>query len=318
MRVSVIICTKNRVQELVDCIKSVIGQSVAATEIVVVDASDTDRAYLKIKEEFSQDSRIRYVHSVPPSSLSADRNTGVRYSSGDVFLFLDDDTVLDKDFVKEIVRVFEDDSARKVGGVTGNIVNAERPGTTLMKLRADLQLVIARIFLLPSLGDGKFRASAAPTFLYDAHEIRNVEFLSGCDMAFRREVFSVFKFDEDFPELYKDDDDFSYRVSRRYQNVYTPYAKLVHNLSPTGSASARLAHTYLRTKKTVQSRYYLLKKNYPRTLKNTLAFWWSVVGSLLQALMTMDSENIKGMISGISGIREISYRLTSRNNYSKR
>jgi hypothetical protein len=194
----------------------------------------------------------------------------------------------------------------------------ERPGTTLMKLRTDLHHVIARIFLLPSLGDGKFKASASPTFLHDAHEIRNVEFLSGCDMAFRKEVFSSFEFDEDFPELYKDDDDFSYSVSRKYQNVYTPYAKLVHNLSPTGSASARLAHTYLRAKKTVQSRYYLLKKNYPRTLKNTLAFWWSVVGSFLQAIMTMNSGNIRGVISGISGVKEIGYRLTSRNAYSKR
>jgi hypothetical protein len=185
-----------------------------------------------------------------------------------------------------------------------------------MKLRTGLHHVIARIFLLPSLGDGKFKASGAPTFLHDAHEIRNVEFLSGCNMAFRRKIFDNFMFDESY--FFTDDEDFSYRVSRRYQNVYTPYAKLVHNLSPTGSASARLTHTYLRTKKTVQSRYYLLKKNYPRTLKNTLAFWWSVVGYFLQAIMTMNSGNIKGVISGISGVKEIGYRMTSRNAYSKR
>jgi len=60
----------------------------------------------------------------------------------------------------------------------------------------------------------------------------------------------------DFPNaMFTDDEDFSYRVSRKYQNVYTPYAKIAHNPSPIGRVSG-----YTRAKMTLEARYYLLKK----------------------------------------------------------
>jgi hypothetical protein len=119
--------------------------------------------------------------------------------------------------------------------------------------------------------------------------------------AYRKEVFKDLKFDEDFPNaMFTDDEDFSYRVSRKYRNVYTPHAKLVHNPSPIG----RVNH-YTRAKMTVEARYYLLKKNFPRTIKHTLAFWWSVIGYFIQAIMSMDRENIRGVISGIANIKEV-------------
>jgi GT2 family glycosyltransferase len=318
MEISVIICTKNRVQEPIDCISSVIAQSVSPDEKVIVDASDTDKAYLKIKEEFHQDSRLKYIHSTGSSGLSADRNRGIRNSSGDIILFLDDDTMLDKDFIKKIVEVFEEDSEKKIGGVTGNIVDIDRPNTFWKKLRANLHLLITRIFLLPTTGDGRFRSSGCPSFLSSSDEITNVEFLSGCCMAYRKEVFKDVKFDEDFPELYTDDDDVPCRVSRKYRNVYTPYAKLIHTQSLVGSASARRARPYLRAKKTVESRYYLLKKNFPPTARHTVAFWWSVIGMLVQAVLVRDEQLFKGVISGVSGTKKIGVRLANCNASYKR
>jgi glycosyltransferase involved in cell wall biosynthesis len=302
MRISVIICTKNRAQELTQCIKSVIAQSHSPDEIIIVDASDTEETYLKIKEQFPQDSRFRYVHTKP--ALTYQRNIGVRNSSGDIIFFLDDDMVLDKDFIKEIVKVFEKDSEKKIGGVMGDIVNSSKPKNILKNIRTNLHVLLTRIFLLPTSGNGRFRSSGCPTFIHGAKEIRNVEFLSGGLTAYRKEVFKNLKFDEDFLEahLYTDDEDFSYRVSQKYQNVYTPYAKLVHNPSPIG----REKH-YTRAKMTIVTRYYLLKKNFPRTLKHTLAFWWSVVGYLIQAITTMDKESIKGVISGIANIKKVAY-----------
>lgn len=299
MKISVIICTKNRVQEPIRCIKSVIAQSLSPDELIIVDASDTKKAYLKIKEEFYQDSRFKYIHIKPlaPYSLTYQRNLGVRNSSGDIIFFLDDDTVLDKDFIKEIVKVFEKDSEKKIGGVMGDIVNIRRPQNILAYLR----LLIERIFLLPTFGNGRFRSSGCPTFIHGAKEIKNVEFLSGGLTAYRKEVFKDLKFDE--TRIYIDDEDFSYRVSRKYQNVYTPYAKLVHNPSRIGRPRYYTIH-YNRAKLTIESRYYLLRKNFPRTLKHTLAFWWSVVGYFILAITTMDRGRVKGLISGVTDIRK--------------
>lgn len=295
MKVSVVICTKNRVQELRQCLKSLIAQSFPPDEVIIVDASDTEDAYLKIKEEFP---RFKYLHTKP--ALTYQRNVGVGNSSGDLVFFLDDDIMLDKDFVKEIVKIFEKDSEKNIGGVMGNIINIQKPKTMLGKLRANLYLLVRRIFLLPSVGNGRFQSSGCPTFIQDAEEIKNVEVLSGGLTAYRKEVFKDLKFDEDFLDahLYTDDEDFSCRVSRKYQNVHTPYAKLVHNPSPIGRVSS-----YIRAKMTVEARYYLLKKNFPRTSKHTLAFWWSVVGYFIQAIAAMDKESIKGLIRGLAVIK---------------
>ncbi|MGQ9460513.1 MAG: glycosyltransferase family 2 protein [Candidatus Bathyarchaeaceae archaeon] len=293
MKISVIVCTKNRVQELIGCIKSVLAQSLSPDELIIVDAGDTEKAHLKIKEEFPKDSRFKYIHTKP--GLTYARNTGVSNSSGNIIFFLDDDVVLDKDFIKEIVKVFEKDSEKKIGGVMGNIVNIPR-----LKIKTLLLHSIERIFLLPTSGNGRFRASGCPTFVHGAKEIKNVEFLSGCCCAYRKEVFKDFKFDEDFLDahLYTDDEDFSYRVSQKYQNVYTPHAKIVHNPSPIG----RDSH-YTRAKMTIEARYYLLKKNFPPTLKHTLAFWWSLVGYFIQAITTTDKESFKGLINGVTEIK---------------
>jgi hypothetical protein len=53
----------------------------------------------------------------------------------------------------------------------------------------------------------------------------------------------------------------------------------------------------------VESRYYLLEKNFPHTLKHTLAFWWSIVAYLVQATLSLNKENVKGVITGLSDIK---------------
>ncbi|HML02147.1 MAG TPA: glycosyltransferase [Candidatus Bathyarchaeia archaeon] len=300
--VSAVICTKDRVREPIECIKSIIGQSVSVTEIIVVDASNSDRLYSRLKKEFP---RITYIRSAR-SNLSKDRNKAISRSSGDIILFLDDDTVLDKDYAKRIIEVFETDRESRIGGVTGKIVNIEKPTTIPQKIRANLYQAVRRIFLLQSLGNGRFKPSGFQTFIDDAHEVRPVESLSGCNMAFRKEVLIQFTFDEaDYMGGWMDDVDIAYRVSRKYQNIYTPYAKIIHNLATTGSASSRLTPAYRRAKKTMVSRYYLFKKNFPQTTKNILAFWWSVVGTLLQALMTRQPAYIKGVIDGVRATRYV-------------
>jgi GT2 family glycosyltransferase len=313
MIISVVICTRNRPKELVECIKTICSQSLLPYELIIVDASDSEQTRLGITD-FNRDFRLKYVRSKRPSYLSTDRNAGIRNSSGDVILFLDDDTLLDRDFIKEIARVFEEDKEKRIGGAMGNIVNAGiPPETTLRKLYANLHLVISYVFLLSIARDGRYRVSGSPTYVVNISETRDVEFLSGCCMAYRAEIFRDLKFEEKFPELYEEDGDLSYRVSKRYRNVYTPYAKLVHRESEAESARYRLSRPYVRAKKTVESNYYHLKKNFPRTVKNTVAFWWSVIGMLVQGMVMRDTEYFMGVINGISGTKEIGIRLAGRN-----
>lgn len=290
MKVSVVICTRNRPREVLICLHSLMEQSYLPDEIIIVDASDTQ----ELKSLLAQNTnlwkvRANYFYTDKPG-LTRQRNIGVRESHGDIVIFSDDDVVFDRDYVKEIVRVFENDRSKSIGGVTGDIKNIKKPER--------LYQFINHIFFLPMFGDGRFRPSGFPTYPHGIDRIIEVEFLSGCS-AYRREVLDEFSFDENLEGYcYMEDVDFSYRVSRKYRNIYTPYAKLIHHQSSTARGDRVMLAKML-----VMNHYYLFKKNFPQTPARRLAFCISLVGMLVtRVTVSADLASFKGTLVGIKDI----------------
>ena len=180
---------------------------------------------------------LRYIRNKRGKSLTIARNEGIDNSIGDVVLFLDDDVILNKDYVKEIARVFDKNLEKRVGGVVGNILLENRQKSFGAFIKYKITLLLETLFFLDQCaGDGKFRLSGFPTGRVELADdrIHEVEVLSGANMAFRREILNEFRFDEKLKGyVFMEDCDIAYRVSRKYKNIYTPFAKLVHNLSPT-------------------------------------------------------------------------------------
>lgn len=86
--VSVIIPTYNRADMVSDAIESVIAQSCADWELIVVDDGSTDNTP-QVVGAFN-DTRIKYLYQ-PNKGLPGARNTGIRASSGACVAFLDSD-----------------------------------------------------------------------------------------------------------------------------------------------------------------------------------------------------------------------------------
>jgi GT2 family glycosyltransferase len=194
----------------------------------------------------------------------------VRESSGDILFFLDDDVVLERDFVREIKKVFDSDPSGEVGGVAGDILEARKARGK----RQWWQQLLRRLFFLSDYGSGEFRLSGFGTWPQGLDEIQYVELLTGCEMAFRRKVFDELEFDERLTGYaYMEDVDFSYRVSRKYRNVYTPFARCRH----IQSQKERLNKAE-RKKMLLTNHTYLFRKNMPQTLAHRVAFWLSVIG----------------------------------------
>ena len=59
---------------------------------------------------------VRYLRWSPPSA-AVQRNAGAEQARGDLLVFLDDDAYLEPDCLQRMVRIFEEDSAREIGGV---------------------------------------------------------------------------------------------------------------------------------------------------------------------------------------------------------
>lgn len=299
-KVSVIISTKNRTQDAITCLKSISIQTLLPDEIIIVDSSDTDQ----LKAEFSafHGLNIKYVRSKP--GLTLQRNIGIKTSSGDILIFLDDDITLHKDYIKEIMHVFGSSRVRPIGGVTGQIVNAGKAKTMVQKLCGFIDEVFAGLFFLVRSGGGGFQLSGFPTILRKgSRNIKNVEFLYGCNMAFTREVISRFEFDENLCGYgWGEDDDIAYRVSREHQNIYTPFARIIlNNVSPSTGGS-----NYALMKMGIENHYYLFRKNFPQDFKHRAAFYWSVVGLFVREAITtlikQDSNGLRGLMKGVKKI----------------
>lgn len=221
---SVVIATRNRPAPLRKCLESIAIQSLLPSEVLVVDASegpDTE----SLCDEVRGGLPFRLVHSrAQVMSAAAQRNDGARQSVGDLILFLDDDVVLEPDYIREMVAVFESDSDHKVGGVSGTIVNQTySPPSWLNRI-----LLRICIGLVP--GPGTLVGPAVNMLPADIPNTRQrVQWLNSTGVAYRRDVF----LDKLFPESYRgysfmEDVHLSARVGLSSQLINTTNARLFH------------------------------------------------------------------------------------------
>ncbi len=110
--VSVIVCTRNGVALLPDCLRSLLSLDYPSVEVVVVDDGSTDGTSGLVREHFPW---VRLVRTAP-HGLSAARNAGAAAARGDVLAFLDDDCAADPHWLRWIVHAFETHGWAAAGG----------------------------------------------------------------------------------------------------------------------------------------------------------------------------------------------------------
>lgn len=299
MTISAIIPTKNRFSDVIVCIESILQQTLLPDEIIVIDASDLTELEEILERKFSKNPIIKYIHSSP--GLTLQRNVGVSVAIGDIIFFFDDDVVLEPEFIYEIQKVFLKDKKNEIGGVFGNILPppSQRSKPFYYQIAAYLTLSFywsfTTIFLLSKIRkNGRFQKSGVSTFPYGYNTLLDVECVPGGLTAYRKEVFYYFEFDETLQGYcYMEDVDFSYRVAQQFRNVYTPYAKVVHNESPV-SRDKRYENRKMR----MINHYYLFKKNIPQDFWHVAAFWWSVIGQFLNEIVVLNYDGLRGLFDG--------------------
>jgi glycosyltransferase involved in cell wall biosynthesis len=99
--VSVVIPAYNAESFIDDALRSVLGQTYANLEIIVVDDASTDRTSARIAAYAPRVHCIRDAHSL--GSASAPRNTGIGHCTGEYITFLDADDILLPDRIEKQV-----------------------------------------------------------------------------------------------------------------------------------------------------------------------------------------------------------------------
>lgn len=244
-KVSIIICTRDRIDLLRPCIKSILNKtSYKDYEILVVDNSSREPRSGAFFDECRKSSRLRIIPIEGEFNYSALNNRAVAEAKGDVLCFLNNDTVvISEDWLKEMVS----HAMRKEIGAVGAKL-----------LYPDGRIQHAGIVL----GIGGFAAHVfsglpgdTPGYMGRAQLIQNYTAVTGACMVMRKSVFTeVGGFNERELKVAFNDIDLCLKIhTAGYRNLWTPYAQLYHHesasrgldITPAQKKQATLEADYL-------------------------------------------------------------------------
>ena len=197
--VSVVVCTRDRPEQLVDCLRSLAALTSPADEIIVVDNAPRTLETRKVVEQFEAGQfeaeqfavkqseveqseveplkKVRYVLE-PQPGLSRARNTGIAHARSDIVAFTDDDVCVHPGWLQPIRAAFQNE---KVMAATGIVL----PTTLASETQVLFELSYGY------LNHGYKPRIYDETFL-DHPQRKGIhvwEIGAGANMAFRREVF---------------------------------------------------------------------------------------------------------------------------------
>jgi glycosyltransferase involved in cell wall biosynthesis len=234
--VSVVVCTRNRPEQLAQCLRSLQNLSQRPEQIIVVDNAPSSDA---TRQAVAQMPGIEYVLE-PRPGLSVARNTGIRHSIGDIIAFTDDDAIVHPDWSIRLQQGFQNP---RVIAVTGLMLPAE--------LETEAQFIFHKSSAGPGWG---YRALTFDTQFFEEMKHRGVPVWrigAGANMAFRRKAFELLGyFDERLgagASGCSEDSEFWYRIlADGWICRYEPTAVIYHYHRSDLDGLKHQAYQYLR------------------------------------------------------------------------
>jgi glycosyltransferase involved in cell wall biosynthesis len=174
MLISVVVCTRNRLESLRRCIQAFKAiKTEHEWELIIVDngSSDGTDAFLSSLPVRINNGQIRATFE-PKRGLAAARNKGIKQATGEIIAFTDDDCYVAEDYIDAVLMAFANSDVSFAGG------------RVLLHDPTDLPITIR---------EGQERLTLMPnTFLSPAA-------IQGANMAFRKSTLNLIGgFDECF------------------------------------------------------------------------------------------------------------------------
>lgn len=287
--ITVIVPTKNRPLDLLKAIDSIYLQTRLPDECIIIDQSVIAESYDSIFDlSLSFNSiRLDYVCDTNINGLVEAKEVGVRRSSGNIILFLEDDIVLSRDYIEQIENGFS--SNPNMMGCCGVITN--EPYRNL------LYKFLFTLFHRGIYRDVRFGITGK--YLNKKTPFIQSNMLSGGTSAWRRDVFNRISFDTCNGFHMYEDIDFSTRVYVAYhgQLYINTNARLEHYWSPINRQILGLKQAQ-KIKESIT--YYKKRKNWPFALPSLI---WLLCGlffeSLVQSSFAHSFDSILGYFIGL-------------------
>jgi len=296
-KVSVIILSYNAKNDFLDCLESVLTSNRLNCEIIVVDNGSTDECWEALKRTQERYPFLKLVRSELNLGRTGGYNLGLKYVNGEYVLFLDQDTIIDKNMISELAKVLETD--RVIGAVGPKIFYHSDPHQ-IWSVGGSVSLLTGR-----ASGKGKDEVDRGqfnlvtdvqehPAAILVKHEV--IKRIGGYN-SYDKDIFMVYC-----------DPDFCLKIwEAGYKIKLSPRAKLWHKVKkPTKLSEALGMKSPLMAFLSARNRIIFMKKHAPR--ENFLLFFtlflpmYSIIYSFIPILeMRFDlcSAFWRGTINGI-------------------
>jgi GT2 family glycosyltransferase len=224
--VAAVVLNWNGAADTIACVKSLQHSDYPDLDIVVVDNASTDDSVARIQSDLPG---VPIISCPTNGGYSAGNNVGVRHAlanGADYILILNNDVIVTLGFLQPMVAEAEGDPT--VGIVT-----------------CDARFATDHSRSYPTGGKISLVRGAGVALPVGERSRRSVvDFVSGCILLVRRAVFETVGFLDESFFMYFEDVEFSRRVAKSFQLVYTPDAVVYHR-SGGGDSWATQTPTYL-------------------------------------------------------------------------
>jgi len=230
-------------------------------KVVIIDNNSLKYEVEQLDKNYGDKTHIIYCEE--NLGFSGGNNVGIKYSlesNADYILLLNNDVIVEPNFLEILLNKFNTDSKSGVVAPRINYFNEPNKiwteGGKISRIR----------------GSGFAVSDKLETEIPQTD--RNVNFVSGCCMLIKREVFrNVGLFDERY-FLYVEDTDFCYRLNKAGYKIYvTPRSKIYHKVNRSAIKNFSELPLYY----TTRNRLYFAKKNFPAFFPLTSLYIYTVM-----------------------------------------
>ncbi len=123
--ISVILPTYNGERYLREAMESILNQTYAEIELIVVDDCSTDRTLEIVQDIAQKDARVKIYHNDRNLKLPRSLNEGFSKATGEYFTWTSDDNIYKKDALQKMLRVMQEDPAVDIVYALFDIIDSQ-------------------------------------------------------------------------------------------------------------------------------------------------------------------------------------------------
>ncbi|MGB9980626.1 glycosyltransferase family 2 protein [Methanobacterium sp.] len=224
----------------------------------ILELDETELRTVKLVNKFfnlPSNEKLILIKNDENYGFAEGNNIGMKFVlnslDSDYILLLNNDTVVDKYFLDELIEVAE--SVEKAG-ILGPMVYYYSEPDKITYIGGNINLYTGKI-THPYLDE-----------LKNGHSAEKINYICGCSLLIKKEVVNEIGFlDPDYYLYYEDTDLGLKAINKDYMNLYVPKAKIWHKVSASINENSKTALYY-----GIRNHFLLIKKN--TDLKHMLTF----------------------------------------------